>query len=153
MASYRPSRASSPRPAAARRVATDRRDGPTGSAGASRPLPRRRPWIHSPTNLELDRQAGVTAAIAAAEAAGLVRAVGSAPAPAAVPVTRSPCTGPATMPATGSAHPCAKLGPDDVREIRRLKAQGTSAYAIAKRPGVQGNTIRAILTGGTWRDV
>jgi len=109
--------------------------------------------MHCPTDHELDRQAGALTAIVAVAAAELVRAVGPAPAPAAVPVTRPPCTGPATMPATGSAHPCAKLGPDDVREIRRLKAQGTSAYAIAKRPGVQGNTIRAILTGGTWRDV
>jgi len=108
--------------------------------------------MHCPSDLELDRQAGAAAAIAAA-AAELVRAEDLAPPSAAVPVTRSPCVGPATMAATGTDHPCAKLGPHHVRAIRRLPAEGMRTYAMATRFGARGNTIRAILTRRTRRDV
>jgi len=65
----------------------------------------------------------------------------------------APAADPAPPAATGTGHTCAKLAPDDVRDIRRLKAEGMSTYTVAKQFRVQGNSIRAILTGRTWRDV
>ena len=109
--------------------------------------------MHCPSDLQLDRQAGAAATIAAAAAAELVRAEDPAPPLAAVPVTRSTWIGPAKMAATGTGHPCAKLGPHHVRAIRRLPAEGMRTNAMATRFVLAGNTIRAILTRRTRRDV
>jgi hypothetical protein len=54
----------------------------------------------------------------------------------------------------GEANPKAKLTADDIREIRRLAAEGVSQPVIARRFGVsQGGTISPILLGRTWRHV
>jgi hypothetical protein len=83
--------------------------------------------------------------IRAAEPVDLVD-VESRPAPA-------PWTGPTTTHATGEQHGSAKLDWPKVREVRRLRLEGVSMYALARRYGVAENTIRAIVLGRTWVEV
>jgi orotate phosphoribosyltransferase-like protein len=49
----------------------------------------------------------------------------------------------------------AKLTPDQVREARRLSAEGMSSMRIAEHLNwtVSDNTIRAMLNGRTWRHI
>lgn len=53
----------------------------------------------------------------------------------------------------GTKHPNAKLTEDDVREIRRLSANGLSQRKLAAQFGVSRGTIEPILKGETWKHV
>lgn len=50
----------------------------------------------------------------------------------------------------GEAHPLSRLSVDDIRAIRTSSLNGNQ---LAKRYGVERNTIYAILRGKTWKDV
>lgn len=50
----------------------------------------------------------------------------------------------------GARNGHAKLTWDDVREIRRHHSEGASCDALAKRYGVHGGTVRAIIRNETW---
>jgi len=102
--------------------------------------------------LKLYRQAGVTAAVAAAAAAEMVRAEGPAPPPAAVPLTRSTWTGSSSFHAHGEDHGSAKPTRADVYQIRRLRAEGMPTGQLAKRYGVTRGTICYTCSRKTWAD-
>ena len=53
----------------------------------------------------------------------------------------------------GSRHGRAKLTEDDVREIRRLVANGTPQNALAARYGVTPQSVYALVHRKTWRHV
>lgn len=53
----------------------------------------------------------------------------------------------------GVNHPQAKLNPDKVREMRRLRAEGWEFRPIAERFGVTPRAAWLAVTGGTWADV
>lgn len=53
----------------------------------------------------------------------------------------------------GQEHPGAKLTDGDVREIRRLVAQGVTQREIGRRYGVSRSTIGLIVRGKTWGHV
>ncbi|MGN6537672.1 MAG: NUMOD4 motif-containing HNH endonuclease [Mesorhizobium sp.] len=53
----------------------------------------------------------------------------------------------------GDKSPAARLSWGDVREIRRLAAQGTARQAIADRYGVCKSNINQIVRRETWREV
>jgi DNA-binding CsgD family transcriptional regulator len=69
------------------------------------------------------------------------------------PPAATPWTGPTDWRPRGEQHSSAKLTAADAREIRRLRSEGMSMYALAKRYGVAENTIRGIVTGKTWTDI
>lgn len=50
----------------------------------------------------------------------------------------------------GERHPHSKLTEDNIREIRRLDAEGLPRKQIARRFGVDTGTLRAIFSGRTW---
>jgi len=54
--------------------------------------------------------------------------------------------------AAGEHNPKAKIGPDEVRQIRKL-AGASSQREIAERFGVSQQNVSAILRRETWRDV
>lgn len=54
---------------------------------------------------------------------------------------------------TGSLHPCAKLNEEQVREIRRRRAQGESSASLAQYFGVHASTVRKTVAGNIWRHV
>jgi group I intron endonuclease len=51
----------------------------------------------------------------------------------------------------GERHPRAVLTEGTVREVRRLRADGMSGPAIARRFGVHNSSIYLVLNGKTWR--
>jgi HNH endonuclease len=53
----------------------------------------------------------------------------------------------------GEGHPMVKLTEDDVREIRRLAAEGVPRAALARRHAISGANIGLIVSGKTWRHV
>lgn len=53
----------------------------------------------------------------------------------------------------GVANHKAKLTEDDVRSIRRLRAEGLTFKALATRFGVTDGAISRLLTGDNWRHV
>ena len=53
----------------------------------------------------------------------------------------------------GSAHGIAKLNEGDVRSIRNEIALGKSQASLARKHGVNADTIHKIATGQTWRHV
>ena len=75
--------------------------------------------------------------------------------PATPPIERPPADGPAWSgfrTVHGERNGNSKLAAADAREIRRLRAEGMSLYALAKRYDVAENTIRAIVQFKTWQD-
>jgi hypothetical protein len=50
----------------------------------------------------------------------------------------------------GEAHGCAKLTADQVREIRRLRAEGLTQQAIADRFGIGQPLVSRIVNGKCW---
>lgn len=54
---------------------------------------------------------------------------------------------------SGSKHHLAKLTEADIPVIRRLRAEGWSCAAIAKRFGVSDGPIKAIMYKGGWKHV
>jgi hypothetical protein len=59
----------------------------------------------------------------------------------------------ARAPAVGSEHGRAKLTEADVIALRRLRAEGMSLTALARRFGICRNNVMAILRGQTWKHV
>lgn len=55
--------------------------------------------------------------------------------------------------ARGERQHCARLSENDVREIRRLAAEGAVQRALAKRFGVSRGAVRGVLSGQNWRHV
>ena len=53
----------------------------------------------------------------------------------------------------GEKHPCAKLTCVDIPVIRRLRTEGLSLRAIARKFGVSSPTILFVLRGETWAHV
>ena len=53
----------------------------------------------------------------------------------------------------GSRHHQAKLTEDDIREIRRLRGEGVSRNAIAKKYSLHPGTIASIVARRAWRHV
>jgi len=53
----------------------------------------------------------------------------------------------------GERHPRAKLTVEQVREIRRLRAQGWTLRRLAAEFGVSDHAVRAILDSRTWKHV
>jgi DNA-binding XRE family transcriptional regulator len=53
----------------------------------------------------------------------------------------------------GSRNPSARLTEEAIREVRRLRTQGTTQTEIARRLGVHSSTISAIDRGVAWRHV
>ena len=56
-------------------------------------------------------------------------------------------------PSIGVKNGSAKLDPDKVREIRRLRAQGEYQYVIAKKFGVSQRLVSLIDIGRIWSHV
>lgn len=56
-------------------------------------------------------------------------------------------------PVRGSAHYLAKLNEDDVRLIRRLRADGMTLVEIAEKFDVNHKTVHQIIAGRTWKHV
>lgn len=54
---------------------------------------------------------------------------------------------------TGSAHPNAKLDPERVRLIRRLRAEGLSLAKIGSQFDLNASTIHSVVRGTTWGHV
>jgi len=104
-----------------------------------------------PGDAELDREAAMMPAIVA-EARELDDHQAVAELPAAE-LLATPWSGPASTQARGEDHGSAKLTRPAVDKIRRLRAEGWSTGKLARQFGVARNTICAILTGKTWRDV
>lgn len=50
----------------------------------------------------------------------------------------------------GERNPNARIGPDDVREIRRLRGEGRTLAGIARRYGLHPETVRRIALGRSW---
>lgn len=48
---------------------------------------------------------------------------------------------------------CAKLNPDKIREIRKLAANGVRVPEISRSLGIHRETIRAVVSGRTWKNV
>src|ERR1017187_5947719 len=87
-------------------------------------------------------------------AALVVEELAAAPIVAAIPAAPpNPWVGPVTRYARGSQHGRAKLTEENVREVRRLRAQGWSGNAIARKLGIMRSTVYAILAGRTWTHV
>lgn len=61
--------------------------------------------------------------------------------------------GPIGREARGSQNGRAKLTEDDVREVRRLRAEGWSGPALARKFSVTRNAIYRALAGDTWNHV
>mgnify|MGYP000851313501 FL=1 len=57
------------------------------------------------------------------------------------------------VPPRGSRHGCARLCEEDVIEIRRRVALGTTQAAIGREYGVAIQTINKIIRGKTWKHV
>lgn len=55
--------------------------------------------------------------------------------------------------ARGERHGMSVIGPDDVREIRRLEGTGLTQSEIASRFGLQQTQVWRILRGKSWRHV
>lgn len=55
--------------------------------------------------------------------------------------------------AIGDSVPNAKLNPDQVREIRKLRAEGMYIYKIAEKFGVSYSATKQLLDGRAWRHV
>lgn len=53
----------------------------------------------------------------------------------------------------GVKNPSAKLSPDDVREIRRLAANGVSCRSLGARYGVTGTAINWVVIRKNWRHI
>lgn len=53
---------------------------------------------------------------------------------------------------TGEEHPNAKLTAAQVREIRRLRAEGASHAWLGERFGVSRTAVSNLLRGYTWAD-
>lgn len=51
----------------------------------------------------------------------------------------------------GERHGCAKLVPDQVRQIRALVAQGEPRSSVAKSFGVSDSSVNQIVTRNTWK--
>jgi len=123
-------------------------------AAAAPPAPRstwdRRKRV---SDAELDQAGAKLAAIAAAAVAELARAEAPAPPPAELPATRHEWTGSSSPHARGEDHGSAKLSRADVKEIRRLRAAGSSTGELAKGFGVSRATICYAVSGVTWGDV
>ena len=54
---------------------------------------------------------------------------------------------------SGERNGRAKVTWEMAREIRRLHAEGSSAYALARQFGLSGGTVRSIIRGETWREL
>lgn len=54
---------------------------------------------------------------------------------------------------SGIAHPNAKLTDENVRQIRKLSAQGLSQRKLAKQFNVSRGTIEPIIKGETWKHI
>lgn len=61
-------------------------------------------------------------------------------------------TPPERLPRGERVH-CAKLTADDVRRIRRMRAEGRAGRAIARLFGVSETAIRRVVSGRTWAHV
>jgi hypothetical protein len=53
----------------------------------------------------------------------------------------------------GAEHSQARLSEDDVREIRRLHAEGLGYRRLGRRYGVHHQTVQAIISGRSWSHV
>lgn len=53
----------------------------------------------------------------------------------------------------GEAHPASKVTEDDVREIRRLRAEGRTLQSLADEFGLVNSAIHNIISRKTWRHV
>lgn len=54
---------------------------------------------------------------------------------------------------SGSRHPCAKIGDDDVREIRSLRTEGLTQQALADRFGISRSMVSFIISRARWAHI